>query len=323
MVTKKWFEHIVDFITEQPLFKWLTEWTKTTTLPGFDGIPIYDISAFIYNEIRRNKLPVRSRSIAFSFMLALFPSIIFLFSLLPYIPIPNLDSAILYFVKDLLPQNAYSLFEETVADLVNIPRGGVLSLGFILAIWFSSSGVYSMMHTFQKSHHATFVRRNVLRQRLAAFEILIVLFVLLLASFVLVVFGGKIIQHGLDLINADRFAYIAVTALRWLVILLLFYTAISMIYRLGVSTRRKFPFISPGATVATLLCVLTSVGFSFFVNEFDRYNQVYGSLGTLIVVMIWLNLNSLILLIGFELNAAIAVNRDLKEWEKENGGEEA
>jgi len=248
------------------LFKWLTEWTKTTTLPGFDGIPIYDISAFIYNEIRRSKLPVRSRSIAFSFMLALFPSIIFLFSLLPYIPIPDLDSAILYFVEDLLPADAYSLFEETVSDLVNIPRSGVLSLGFILAIWFSASGVYSMMHTFEKSHHSTFVRRSVVRQRLAAFEILLVLFVLLVASFVLVVFGGKIIHHGLELINADRFDYIAVTVLRWLVILLLFYTAISMIYRLGVSTRRKFPFISPGATVATLLCILTSLGFSFFVN---------------------------------------------------------
>jgi len=97
------------------------------------------------------------------------------------------------------------------------------------------------------------------------------------------------------------------------VILLLFYTAISTIYRLGPSTKRKFPFISPGATVATLLCILTSVGFSFFVNEFGRYNQIYGSLGTLIVVMVWLNLNALILLIGFELNAAIAVNRDLKE----------
>ena len=313
-MTKKWFEHIVDFITEQPLFQWLTEWTKTTSLPGFDSIPIYDISAFIYNEIRRSKLPMRSRSIAFSFMLALFPSIIFLFSLLPYIPIPNLDSAILYFVEDLLPQNAYSLFEETVSDLVNIPRGGVLSLGFILAIWFSSSGVYSMMHTFQKSHHATFVRRSIFRQRLAAFEILIVLFVLLVTSFVFVVFGKQIISSGLEWVNANDTAnYVALIALRWLVILLLFYTAISMIYRLGVSTRRKLPFISPGATVATILCILTSVGFSFFVNEFDRYNQVYGSLGTLIVVMIWLNLNSLILLIGFELNAAIAVNRDLKE----------
>ncbi len=320
-MTKKWFEHIVDFITEQPLFNRLTEWTKTTTLPGFGGIPIYDISAFIYNEIRRSKLPMRSRSIAFSFMLALFPSIIFLFSLLPYIPIPNLDSAILFFFKDLLPQDAYSLFDNTVKDLVNIPRGGVLSLGFILAIWFSSSGVYSMMHTFEKSHHASFIRRSALRQRLAAFEILLVLFVLLISSFVLVVFGGKIIHYGLGLMNAARFAYIAVTMLRWLVILLLFYTAISMIYRIGVSTKRKLPFISPGATVATLLCVLTSLGFSFFVNEFDRFNQFYGSLGTLIVVMIWLNLNSLILLIGFELNAAIAVNRDLKEWE-ENSEEE-
>jgi len=312
-VNKKWFEHIVDFITGHPLFKWLTNWTKTTTLPGFDGIPIYDISAFIYNEIRRNKLPIRSQSIAFSFMLALFPSIIFLFSLLPYIPIANLDAAILYFVEDLLPENAYSLFAATISDLVNIPRGGVLSLGFILAIWFSSSGVYSMMHTFQKLHPSTFVPRSVVRSRIVAFQILLVLFVLLIASFVLVIFGGKIITYGFDWLDAGRFAYTGVTVLRWLVILMLFYSAISIIYRLGPSTKRKFPFFSVGATVAALLCILTSVGFSFFVNEFGRYNQIYGSLGTLIVVMVWLNLNSLILLMGFELNAAIAVKRDLKE----------
>ena len=316
-MNKKWFEHIVDFITGHPLFKWLTNWTKTTTLPGFDGIPIYDISAFIYNEIRRNKLPIRSQSIAFSFMLALFPSIIFLFSLLPYIPIANLDAAILYFVEDLLPENAYSLFAATISDLVNIPRGGVLSLGFILAIWFSSSGVYSMMHTFQKLHPSTFVPRSVVRSRIVAFQILLVLFVLLIASFVLVIFGGKIITYGFNWLDAGRFAYTGVTMLRWLVILMLFYSAISIIYRLGPSTKRKFPFFSVGATVATLLCILTSVGFSFFVNEFGRYNQIYGSLGTLIVVMVWLNLNSLILLMGFELNAAIAVKRDLKEWEEE------
>ena len=176
-----------------------------------------------------------------------------------------------------------------------------------------------MMHTFEKSHHATFVKRGLVRKRLAAFEILIVLFVLLLSSFLLVVFGGKIIHYVLELVNADRFDYYALTLLRWLVILLLFYTAISMIYRLGVPTKRKFPFISPGATIATILCVLTSLGFSFFVNEFGRYNQVYGSLGTLIVVMLWLNLNSLILLIGFELNAAIAVNRDLRRTNMEEG----
>jgi len=313
MSRKKWFEHIIDYVTGQSLFQWLTNWTKTTTLPGFDGIPIYDVTRFIYNEIRANKLPVRSRSIAFSFMLALFPSLIFLFSLLPYIPIPNLDDTLMNFMKHLLPKNAYSVFQDTVSDLVNIPRGGLLSLGFVLAIWFSSSGVYSMLHTFQKRHPSTFVPRSVFRSRLVAFQIMLVLFVLLIASFVLVIFGGKIIAYGFDWMNVGRFAYIAVTALRWLVILLLFYTAISTIYRLGPSTKRKFPFISPGATVATLLCILTSVGFSFFVNEFGRYNQIYGSLGTLIVVMVWLNLNALILLIGFELNAAIAVNRDLKE----------
>jgi len=299
----------------QPLFKWLTNWTKTTSLPGFNGIPIYDVASFIYNEIRRNKLPVRSRSIAFSFMLALFPSLIFLFSLLPYIPIPKLDDTLLYFMQDLLPENAYGLFQDTLSDLVNIPRGGLLSLGFILAIWFSSSGVYSMLHTFQKSHPSTFVRRSVVKSRMVAFQIMLVLFLLLITSIVLIIFGRKVITYCFDLVHVGQFTYIAIIALRWLVILMLFYTSITTIYRLGPSTKRKFPFFSPGATMATLLCVLTSVGFSFFVNEFGRFNQVYGSLGTLIVVMIWLNLNALILLIGFELNAAIAVNRDLKERE--------
>ncbi len=319
---KRLIEQIIDYIIGHPLFKWLMSWTKTTTLPGFAKIPIYDIATFIHNELKRNKLTVRARAIAFSFMLALFPSIIFFFSLLPYIPIQNLDATLLDFMKDLMPVNAYELLQSTVTDLVIIPRGGLLSVGFILAIWFSSNGVFSIMSTFNKAYPETFRKRNIFQIRGVAFQIMLILFLLLIASVLFIVLGGRILTLALEVINASQFSYIAITILRWLVILALFYSAISTIYRLGPATRRKFPFISPGATVATILTIFISLIFSFFVNEFGRYNQVYGSLGTLIVSMVWLQLNSLILLIGFELNAGIAVNRDLKaKREDEDDGE--
>ena len=140
---------------------------------------------------------------------------------------------------------------------------------------------------------------------------------LVLASVVLVILGRMLFGTFLDYIHAGGFATSVFFLIRWLAVLLFFYFGISLIYRYGAATRQRFRIFSPGAMLATVLTILSSVGFSFYVEYFDTYNKLYGSIGTIIVVMLWIQINCFILLVGFELNASIAVNRDLKTEKKE------
>ncbi|MEM7106487.1 MAG: YihY/virulence factor BrkB family protein [Bacteroidota bacterium] len=306
------YKRIEKRFEEHPRVQSFLDWTKKRSLPGLEGIPVYDVFIFYRNEVRRDRLTNRSKAIAFSFLLAIFPSIIFIFTLLPYVPIKDFDKILLNFVEEVLPENAYQVLFSTIEDLVSIPRGGLLSLGFILAIWFSTNGVLGMLNAFNKNHKETFRRRNIVEKRWVAFKLTMILFFLLLISIFFIIAGDVVLRWVLDFFNAAAWSYFATVVLKWMAILFLFYGAISSIYRYGPATRQKFRFFSPGATVATILSIITSLGFSFFVNNFGKFNQFYGSIGTLIVAMIWLNLNSMILLIGFELNSSIAINRHQK-----------
>lgn len=300
-------------LQEAPVLKQLLDLTKTRSLPGLEGIPMYDVFVFFRNEVGRDLISIRSRAIAFSFLLALFPTIIFVFTLIPYIPIQDFDQFLLDLMKDVLPLNAFQTLASTIEDLVLIPRGGLLSLGFVLAIWFSANGIFVMLNTFNKMHKETFRQRKFWEKRLVAFQLMFILFMLLVLSIVFIIAGNALLNWALDFLNWGRFSKLFASLLKWIILLFLFYSAISAIYRYGPSMRKKFGYFSPGATIATILSILTSLGFSFFVNNFGRFNQFYGSIGTLIVAMIWLNLNALILLVGFELNASVAIQRDLKE----------
>lgn len=298
-------------IRAHPLVRRLSDWTKQLILPGFQGVPLYDVAWFFYQETQKDTLMVRAGSLAFHFMLALFPSIIFLFTLLPYLPIPNLDRMIFNFLYEIMPENAYAFMFDTIDNLVNIQRGGLLSLGFLLAIFFSSNGVLSMMRAFNKSYQSAFRKRNIFQKRIVAIQITMVLATLLMFSIAFIIAGNKLLYWILEITHANHVFYQTIVLVKWLAILLLVYSSISAIYRYCPATLKKFSFFSAGTSLATLISIMTSIGFSFFVNNFGRFNEFYGSIGTLIVLMIWIQLNSLSLLIGFELNVSIAMNRSL------------
>ncbi len=292
-------------------------YVKHTSLPGFSRIPIYDFWMFFVHEIRRDLLPVRASAISFNFLLAIFPSIIFLFTLIPYIPVENLNVYILQTFSQILPESGYEFLNETISDIISIKRGGLLSFGFLLAFIFSTNGVRMLLLTFNKDH-PIYKRRGFLRHSLASIRLTFYLFMLFLASVLLIIAGDKVIglmQDEFGLAAPGWSVFFAV--IKWLFIILLFFSTISLIYYYGPSQKIKKRFITPGASFATLLSIIASLAFGFFVNNFGVYNQIYGSIGTLIVLMLWININSLVLLVGFEINNSVEVNKDLKIREEE------
>jgi membrane protein len=255
---------------------------------------------------------------AFSFFISIFPGLIVLISLLPYFPISmDFFGTLHSSIKEIIPGSAGDMIFKTVKDIATIPQQGVLSFGFLLAIWFSSNGMMSMMSGLEKDYPTTFKQRSDIRKRLISIQLTFLVVLVQLASMLLIILGNTILGFIFQYIHVDLITEIAFFALRWVVVTILVYMTFSTIYRYGSSTWRPIPIFNTGALLATVLSIFTSWAFSFYVNNFGSYNKLYGSIGTLIVLMIWIQLNCLILLIGFELNAGIAVLRDRRRVVRE------
>lgn len=302
-----------------PVLNKIVEWAETVRLPGFDNVPLYDVVVFFVNEIKRDVITVRAKSIAYTFFLALFPSILFLFTLIAYIPVDNLQENLIVLIKELLPdESIFKIFEQTITGVVKEQRGGLLSIGLLMTLIFSTNGVLGIMESFDKSY-STFKKRNILRKRWVALKLTIVLFFLLILSIVLIVAGNQILTFLLSTFDMlSPLTFILFSTLKWIIIILLFFNSISFIYYYGPATKKKFKFISAGSTLATVLAILISIGFSYFISNFATYNKIYGSIGTIIALLVFIYLNSFALLIGFELNASIMYNKNLRQ-EREAG----
>jgi membrane protein len=278
---------------------------KKITFPGLDGMALYDVMVFFWRSIVDGALSTRASAIAYSFFLAIFPAIIFIFTLIPYIPIDNFQDQLFLLIKDMVPAEAFTAIEETVENILKVKRSGLLSLGFFMALIFSTNGFASMMSAFDASLHS-FERRTWLGQRLIALLLLAILSVLLTLAIALITYGQSFINY---LVNngylKDHFIFYTLTLGKWIVILFLFFIANSFLFYLAPAKKTKWRFISAGGTLSTILCIGTFVGFSYYINNFGQYNKLYGSIGTLLVIMLLMYLISMILLIGFELNASI------------------
>ncbi len=294
---------------------------KTFTLPGFDGIPVFEVYQFFIAEIRANSLPTRSKSIAFSFFLAFFPALTFIFSLIPYLPYFNdMDTKIMEFLRQVLPnKETYafikSFLQPLLQDLAKHKRGGLLTGSFFLVIFLTSNGVMAMMSSFDKSYDH-YKKRNALQGRYVALKITFLLILLFIFSIALIILGQDILAFVFDVLKIkSRFTVILLNLVRYVLILLMFFFSISLIYYYGPATKKKYKFISTGATVATVLSILVSIGFSYWVSNFNKLNVIFGSIGTIMLLMIWLNLNAFVLLIGYEINASIHYNATLRTKE--------
>lgn len=300
-------------------FPFIENWEriiKTFTLPGFDGLPVYEVAIFFVEEIKKNSLPLRSKSIAFSFFLALFPALIFVFSLIPFLGIEALNERnIEALLRTVLPTGEiYDFIFGTLNGVLVKKRGDLLTGSFLLSGYLITNGVLSMMASFDKSYEH-YTKRSTLGARWVATKISFLLILMFLFSVVLIVVGQDLFKYGFSLLHIDNFfTRFLINFLRYFVIVMLFFFSISLIYYYGPSTKKKYRFISPGATVATILSLLASLGFSFYVTHLNSYNTFFGSIGTIMLLMIWFNVNAFVLLIGYEINASIYYHKSSKRF---------
>ncbi len=278
---------------------------KTTSLPGFEGAPIYHVISFFIHEIQKGNITIQAKAVAFTFFLALFPSIIFVFTLIPYLPVAGLKEHILMVLLEFLPLDVYNFLDQTIIEMLDKKKGGLLSVGLFAAVMLSTNAMMGMMDSFDRSENVK-RRRKGYQQRAVAFLLTMIVVVLLILSLLLIVSGNILIEFVLNEFHIlNQFNYIFFSTLKWMALIVLFFSAISSIYYIGPSNKKNWNITSAGSTLATFLTIAISIGFSFFVNNFGRFNEIYGSLGTVIALQIFIYLNSFALLIGYELNISI------------------
>ena len=275
-------------------------------------VSIYRILENLVRNIFKDDIPHQASSVAFSFTLAVFPAIIFLFTLLPYFPIPNLENEI----KDLLKD--FALLEQvnhTVVDVLNQPRGDLLSFSVILSLILSTNGMLQLAATFNKIYR-TIDRRSYWYSRLLAMLLTFILAFSLFTAVALFTAGNSIIKYMVE--NGfiqENFIIFLLMAMKFVILFLLFLFVIACIYYFAPALHNKWKFISIGCVIATLLTILVSYFFSYYISNFGAYNKIYGSIGAMIALMFWIYLVSIILLIGYEINASIyqAAAQGMKE----------
>ena len=299
-------------LSKLPIFQLITEICKKSSLPGFSGVPIYNVATFVWNEAMKedNDIVTRSNSIAFNFFLSLFPTIIFLFTLLPLFPVST-DYLVLFqqSTRGFIPDQAHDYLFNILSGVVSTPRGGLLSVGFIFALVFSSSGMVTLMYGFHKSYERVFNKRSYIKNRLLAIALTILVAGIFVTSIFLIIFGTPLLQLLIDKTNLNSYSAIVFNFAKWWIVVLVIYSGITLIYRYGSAMKKRIRWINTGAILATILSIFTSLIFSFFVNSFGRYNEIYGSIGALIVLLLWIQINVFVILIGFEFNASIAVHK--------------
>lgn len=291
----------------EKLLGFIKKITDKIILPGFKGVSLYYIGAFFIRGLNKRSVSMRASSVAFNLFISLFPALIFLFSLIPFIPVENFQLELFRVLAEVLPNSAYILMHETITDTIMTQRSSILSLGFLLMLFFSSNGIMSLIEAFNNSYHV-FETRKPISLRIISILLVIILSVLLMIAISLIVMGntffvGFITNHpGL---NNSNIIYILVGIFKWTFIVFLYFLAISFLYFLAPTRKSRFKFITPGAIFATFLQIITVLGFTFYVNNFAQYNKLYGSIGTVIVVMLLIYISSLSLILGFELNVSI------------------
>lgn len=295
----------------KPVLKFL-QYTKRIILPGFDGMPLYYVASFFFQGLFKGSLTTRASSIAFSFFLAVFPMIIVFFTLIPFIPIDNFQDVLLNFIGNFIPDTAEDIIDSTIVDIVSRPRGGLLSITFVLALVFATNGFDSIIEGFNNTYH-TIETRTWIKQKLISSMLFLITSVIIVISIALMTMGSYILKFLLEqgILNNLITVYLLETV-KWIILVSMFFFTISCVYYFGPAKDSKFRFISAGSSLATILSILASVGFNYYVQNFSKYNALYGSIGTLLIILVWIYFNALIVLIGFELNASIVQARNTK-----------
>jgi membrane protein len=306
-------------IVNSSIAKWTRNKTKRIFLPGFEGVPLYDVVVFFVKQMNKVGINDRAAAVSFNFLMAIPAGTIFLCTLIPYMPIStDIIIELLDLVKMFAPnEGTYGMIANFLNDFLNTPRGGLLSIGFIVAVFYASNSVMAIMRSFNRSLHS-YKERGYVNERWTAIKLTTVIMAMLIVTVSLLVTQGTFFQYVMETMQiTNPVIRWLLDSVRWVIIIMLILYSIGFIYKYAPAIAKRWKLASPGAIFATFLVVLSTFAFSFYVNNFDSYNKVYGSIGTIMILMFLIYLNSLILLIGYELNVCIHSLKAVAEERKE------
>lgn len=294
------FEKIKYRLINNPFVRTTTKWSKRIVLPGFEGMTLYETLVFLYESFQKAQYGTRSAAISFKFFTAIFPTLVFLLSLIPIIPIDNFQEDLLFYFSQALPSNAYSLVEATINDLITKKHNVLLSIGFLFSLYYASNGLNALLESFSNSYQIE-VKRSPIKQRLISLGSFAVTSIFLIAAIASLIIG-EIAIHHLFTGGLSSFGNVLFHLIRWIIIIGGIIFSVSTLYNIGNPGRKKWKFFSAGATLATVIIIISSKGLIFYFDNFGNYNELYGSIGSLLIVLIWIQTVSYILLVGFELS---------------------
>ncbi|MFQ3575753.1 MAG: YihY/virulence factor BrkB family protein [Cytophagales bacterium] len=307
---------LIDLVLNSPPVKKLVFFLENTKISKHK-VSLMDVLNIFMSQFKKDDVQGKAQAMAFNFILAVFPGIIFLFTLIPYIPIKDLDDQILVLLEHVMPEGIYKSAKETIEDIVKKPRGGLLSLGFFMAMIASMNGTLAMMEAFNKCYK-TVEKMNFFKLRLKALGITFLLLLVLVTAIIILIVGEVILGFYFEYLDFlfGHFQFYFFLVLRYTIVILTFFTGLSTIYYLAPAVHNKFGFFSVGAITATALIVIISLVFSIYLNHFATFNKLYGSIGTLIALMLWYYLMCIAILVGFEINASVEVAHAISERRK-------
>jgi membrane protein len=295
---------------------WIVRLGKNVKVPGLRGMSVYEVFKLYTLGILKGALTSRAGGISFSFFMALFPFLLFILTLIPYVPIEGFQQDFLFMIERLLPPNTASSFEGVISDIVNNKYSGLLSFGFIASIFLMANGVSAIFVSFEYSYHVIEMR-SILRQYFISMLMAIVLSLILVVVVAVTVY----FEIGINDLKARGWLEDDVYWIdkgRYFLLVVLIFFSVSVLYKYGAKEVKHKTFFTPGSILTTLLTLVMFRLFAIYVLKFATYNKLYGSIGTLLVLMLFVWLNAIILLLGFELNASInRLKRDSLEDIKE------
>lgn len=287
-----------------PIINYLVRFVKSIKIPSLEGLSLYDVIEMYFIGIVKGALTTRAGGIAFSFFMAIFPFLLFILTLIPYIPIDGFQEGLFSFIQEALPPKTFEAVDGVLKDILNNQYGGLLSFGFLASIFLMTNGVNAIFGGFEHSYHVK-EYRNIIRTYFVSLGVSLLMSFFLITTVVFVILYqvalGKINEKGwFNTNDLDLFYYG-----RGFMFLLMVFTIVSLLFRYGTKQGKETRFFSPGALLTTLVSMISFYIFGIYVVKFAKYNQLYGSIGKLLILMLFVWLNAIILLLGFELNATI------------------
>lgn len=278
---------------------------RLVKLPGFGGVPLYDVLVYFIRGFTQVNLIDRAAAVAFYVFLALFPAILFLFTLLPYFPLQGITQNVLEALQSFLPPGTYESVASTINQIMSIQHGGLMSIGLLLAFYFSTSAISSFFRGFNMGD-SEFGQLPFFKIQLYSILVMIMFVLLLVVSIALITAGQRILPIFFTKIHFyNSFVVLLINILRWLIVIFALIIAMSLLYYFGNPRAKKFKLFTPGSLLFAGLFIVGTMLFNFYISNISTYNLLYGSIGGLIIFVIWIYFNCILILIGYELNKSI------------------